>query len=159
MPTSPVLIKLALNQPGSDIAAAINALGLRLDSVETRLTTNEASIASLQGQINTHSSQIAVIDAKVTDLINRMARLESLLLFPGPEVGVTVHLKNGDGDCVPAVIYEDPTKRNDPETVSVMYVNPDNPIWVQRADVRSQDGLVNDTPFNYWHQPEFTFAP
>lgn len=146
--TAPASINLALNQPGSQIAGLITALAARLDSLEPRVTANETNISNLQLSVN-------VLNAKVTDLDNRLKALETTLLFPGPKVGVIVHLKNPDGDCVSALIYEDPTKRNNLDTVSVVYVDPDNPAWAKRADVRLSNGLP-DNAFNFWHQPEYT---
>ncbi len=174
MATSPVRIYSALNQPSIATEDAIDAITARLDSLEPQVVTNTNNITAVTSRvsalepqvtqnaanISTLTNRVNVIDAKVTDLITRMDRLEALLLFPGPEVGVVVHLKNRDGDCVAAIVYEDPTKRNNPNTISVVYVNPDEPNWVHRADIRESNGtIVSDVPFNNWHQPEWSFVP
>lgn len=106
---------------------------------------------NLQLQIDALRTRVDELEAQVAVLSNPV--------FPGPKVGVSVHLTNLDGDCVEAVIYEDYTKRNNAKTISVMYVDPDNPTWLKRADVKEVNGSTDDVPFNSWHMPEWNVLP
>ena len=105
----------------------------------------------------THDSAIAALQTQVANLIQRVNILSSQVTWPGPQAGVVVHLKNKDGDCVSAIIYEDATKRANADTISVVYVDPDYPgDWSFRQDVREDTGP--DLPFNSWHVPEYAFV-
>lgn len=135
-------INLPINQSGAQIAAAI-----------------DSGDANLQTQITNLANTVAALQVQVNNLAARVNTISNQAVWGGAYVGAVVHLRNKDGDCTSAIIYEDPTKRNDPETISVVYVDPDNPNWFSRRDVREELGLTNDFPFNAWHIPENLFVP
>ena len=144
-------VNLAINQSGSAIQTALNSQEAAIAALDARLTNVEAKNTA-------QDSQIAILQIQVANLIDRVNTLSEQQVWPGTYVGAVVHLKNKDGDCTAAIIYEDPTRRANTETISVVYVDPDFPGegWYFRRDVREDTGAP-DLPFNTWHVPEFYY--
>jgi outer membrane murein-binding lipoprotein Lpp len=137
------VVNSTLNQPGSQVATLIDNLNTTVADLTNRTSSLESKVSTLQSQVQVLQSQ--------------MAEALGQAVWPGPFVGSLVHVRNKDGDCTAALIYEDSTKRLNSQTISVIYVDPDSPTWFSRRDVRQSDNTP-DTPFNTWHVPEF-FAP
>lgn len=130
---------------------------LTATDLESRIAALESDVINIDNQIEAINLTLGNINTTLNSINNRLTALENAQAsgsWHGPKVGVTVHLKNQDGDCTPALIYEDSTKRLNADTVSVVYADPDNPLWNKRSDVRQENGIA-DNPFNTWHKPEY----
>lgn len=132
---------------------------LASDPVNPLEAVTKQYVDALQARIVTLESAVATLQNQVANLIQRVNTISNNPTWSGPYAGSVVHLKNKDGDCTAAIIYEDYTKRNDIDTISVVYVDPDFPTsnWQIRRDVREDDGRP-DVPFNTWHVPEYNFV-
>lgn len=146
----------------------ISALEDRITALESEVNTLNSSVSALSATVSGLNQSVISINEDLSDISitlddheQRIRELEGQSNVPtDPYVGALVHVRDNNGHCQPAVVYEDWQAKNQKDLVSVVVVAPYRlsiSEWNSKIEVEKEDGLIAE-PFNTWHWPERYYA-
>lgn len=176
-----------INSSISNLQAQITSNDTDITDLQSRITAVESDIATLKSNdtdlydrinlINTQitdlqsadldfGNQLEVIRTEqinqnqaISDLNSRVYALETGTSSDGPFIGDIVHVRNNEGHCLPAIVYEDWDGQNGFGVISAAVILPNR---LELSPWDSYIELIPDysgaEPFVTWHWPEGSFS-
>lgn len=133
-----------------------------VDALQSQITALSATVTNLNSQVQALTTRLNADELTLSDHESRITVLENeannSTAPVDPFVGAVVHVVDTNGNCQPAIVYEDWKAQNSRDIVSVVVVAPERlniSDWDSKIEVQKEAIKTNgETPFNYWHWPE-----
>ena len=145
----------------SELVTDVDEITTDISNINAQLTAINITLSALNQKIVNLQNDVSVIDTTLGDHEARIGALEGNATVPtDPYVGALVHVRDNNGICQPAIVYEDWQAKNQKDLVSVVVVAPYRlsvSEWNSKIEVEKENGMIAE-PFNTWHWPERYYA-